>query len=320
MAVVIGFLLRRLIATVLVLIGVSILVFLIMQLVPGDPVRTMLGQAATAQRVAEVRHQLGLDRSLVVQYLDYVGGVLHGDLGQSLTLSQPVSSILFPKLGNTMILTAGSLVICLAIGIPLGILAGTRQYSVLDRGSMFVALAGASVPVYWAGLVIINVFALQLGWFPTSGMHDTRDPGGFGDVLTHLVLPAVAAAVVPTAVVARMARGSMVEALHGEHVRMLRASGVPERLVIWKHTLRNVLPPVVNIVGLQIGYLLGGVIFVEVVFNWPGLGGQLYTSITSGDMPMIQAGVLFIALVFVVVNLVTDIAVALLDPRTRKAA
>ncbi|HTF54812.1 MAG TPA: ABC transporter permease [Pseudonocardia sp.] len=316
----VGFLVRRLLSTVLVLIGVSILVFLIMQLVPGDPVRSMLGQAATAERVTEVRHQLGLDRPLIVQYLDWILGVLHGDLGQSLTLSQPVSSILFPKLGNTMILAGGSLLICLVIGVPLGMVAARRQYSVVDRGSMFVALGGASVPVYWAGLVIINIFALKLGWFPTSGMYDTRNPGGFEDVLVHLVLPSVAAAVVPTAVVARMARGSMVEALHADHVQMLRASGVPERLVIWKHTLRNILPPVVNIVGLQAGYLLGGVIFVEVVFNWPGLGGQLYTSITAGDMPMIQAGVLFIALVFVVVNLVTDVAVALLDPRTRKEA
>ena len=315
-----GFLLRRLGSTLLVLIGVSVLVFLIMQLVPGDPVRTMLGMSATAERVAEVRHSLGLDRSLPAQYLHWMSGVLRGDLGQSLTLSQPVSAILFPKLANTVILAAGSLLLCLLIGVPLGILAGTRQYSVLDRGSMFVTLAGASVPVYWAALVIVNIFALQLGWFPTSGMHDTRNPGGFTDVLQHLVLPAVAAAVVPTAVIARMARGSMVEALQGDHVRMLRASGVPERLVIWKHTLRNILPPVVNILGLQIGYLLGGVIFVEVVFNWPGLGGQLHTSISAGDMPMIQAGVLFIAFVFVIVNLITDIAVALLDPRTRRAA
>src|SRR3982074_1878089 len=208
-----GFLLRRLGSTLLVLIGVSVLVFLIMQLVPGDPVRTMLGMSATAERVAEVRHSLGLDRSLPAQYLHWMSGVLRGDLGQSLTLSQPVSAILFPKLANTVILAAGSLLLCLLIGVPLGILAGTRQYSVLDRGSMFVTLAGASVPVYWAALVIVNIFALQLGWFPTSGMHDTRNPGGFTDVLQHLVLPAVAAAVVPTAVIARMARGSMVEAL-----------------------------------------------------------------------------------------------------------
>jgi peptide/nickel transport system permease protein len=317
---VIGFLLRRLGWTLLILIGVSVLVFLLMQLVPGDPVRTMLGTAATGERVEEVRHQLGLDRALPIQYLDYVAGVLHGELGQSLVLSQPVSAILFPKLLNTVILSAGSLLICLLVGIPLGVIAGARQYSWFDRGSMFLSLAGASVPVYWAALVVISVFALQFGWFPTSGMYDTRDPGGFGDVLYHLVLPAVAAALVPTAVIARMARGSMVEALHGDHVRMLRASGVPERLVIWRHALRGVMPPVVNIVGLQVGYLLGGIIFVEVVFNWPGLGGQLYTSITAGDMPMIQSGVLFIALVFVLVNLITDVAVALLDPRTRKAA
>jgi peptide/nickel transport system permease protein len=316
----IGFLLRRLGWTVLILIGVSVLVFLLMQLVPGDPVRTMLGMAATGERVEEVRHQLGLDRSLPIQYLDYVAGVLHGELGQSLVLSQPVSSILFPKLLNTVILSAGSLLICLLVGIPLGVLAGARQYSLFDRGSMFISLAGASVPVYWAALVVVSIFALQLGWFPTSGMYDTRNPGGLADVLHHLVLPAAAAAVVPTAVIARMARGTMVEALQGDHVRMLRASGVPERSVIWRHALRGIMPPVVNIVGLQVGYLLGGIIFVEVVFNWPGLGGQLYTSITAGDMPLIQSGVLFIALVFVLVNLITDVTVALLDPRTRKAA
>jgi peptide/nickel transport system permease protein len=316
----IGFLLRRLGWTVLILIGVSVLVFLLMQLVPGDPVRTMLGMAATGERVEEVRHQLGLDRSLPIQYLDYVAGVLRGELGQSLVLSQPVSSILFPKLLNTVILSAGSLLICLLVGIPLGVLAGARQYSLFDRGSMFISLAGASVPVYWAALVVVSIFALQLGWFPTSGMYDTRNPGGLADVLHHLVLPAAAAAVVPTAVIARMARGTMVEALQGDHVRMLRASGVPERSVIWRHALRGIMPPVVNIVGLQVGYLLGGIIFVEVVFNWPGLGGQLYTSITAGDMPLIQSGVLFIALVFVLVNLITDVTVALLDPRTRKAA
>jgi peptide/nickel transport system permease protein len=316
----IGFLLRRLGWTLVILIGVSVLVFLLMQLVPGDPVRTMLGTAATGERVEEVRHQLGLDRSLPVQYLDYVTGVLHGELGQSLVLSQPVSAILFPKLLNTVILSAGSLLICLLVGIPLGVLAGARQYSLFDRGSMFISLAGASVPVYWAALVVVSIFALQLGWFPTSGMYDTRNPGGLADVLHHLVLPAAAAAVVPTAVIARMARGTMVEALQGDHVRMLRASGVPERSVIWRHALRGIMPPVVNIVGLQVGYLLGGIIFVEVVFNWPGLGGQLYTSITAGDMPLIQSGVLFIALVFVLVNLITDVTVALLDPRTRKAA
>jgi len=175
------------------------------------------------------------------------------------------------------------------------------------------------VPVYWAALVVVSIFALDLGWFPTSGMYDVRNPGGLGDLLLHLVLPAATAAVVPMAVIARLTRSVMVEALQQDHVRMLRANGVPERRIVWRHTLRNAMPPIVNIIGLQVGYLLGGVIFIEVVFSWPGLGGQLYTSITANDMPIIQAGVLFIALVFVVVNLVADIVVAMLDPRTREA-
>jgi peptide/nickel transport system permease protein len=314
-----GYLLRRAGSTVLVLLGVSLLVFLIMQLVPGDPARTLLGTSATAEAVAEVRHDLGLDRPLAEQYLNYLGGLLQGDLDNSLVMAQPVSEIVFPKLLNTIILAAGALVICLVIGVPLGVLAATRQYSLFDRAAMLLSLAGASVPVYWAALVVVGIFALDLGWFPTSGMYDVRNPGGLGDLLLHLVLPAVTAAVVPMAVIARLTRSVMVEALQQDHVRMLRANGLPERRIIWRHTLRNAMPPIVNIVGLQVGYLLGGVIFIEVVFSWPGLGGQLYTSITANDMPIIQAGVLFIALVFVVVNLVADIVVAMLDPRTREA-
>ncbi|WP_100499295.1 ABC transporter permease [Geodermatophilus chilensis] len=314
-----GYLLRRLGGMVLVLLGVSLLVFLIMQLVPGDPARTLLGPTATAEAIAAVRQDLGLNQPLVNQYLDYLGGLLRGDLNNSLVMAQPVTEIVFPKLGNTIILAAGALVICLVVGVPLGVLAATRQYSLFDRGAMFLSLAGASVPVYWAALVAISIFALQLGWLPTSGMYDVRNPGGFGDLLLHLVLPAATAAVVPTAVIARLTRSVMVEALQQDHIRMLRANGVSERQIVWRHALRNALPPIVNIVGLQVGYLLGGVIFIEVVFSWPGLGGQLYTSITANDMPIIQAGVLFIAVVFVVVNLVADIVVALLDPRTREA-
>lgn len=313
------YLLRRGASTILVLLGVSLLVFLIMQLVPGDPARTLLGTSATAESLAEVRAELGLDQPLAQQYLSYLGGLLQGDLSNSLVMARPVSEIVFPKLWNTIILSAGALVICLVVGVPLGVLAATRQYSLFDRVAMLLSLTGASVPVYWAALVVVSVFALDLGWFPTSGMYDVRNPGGIGDLLRHLVLPAATAAVVPLAVIARLTRSVMVEALQQDHVRMLRANGVPERAIVWRHTLRNALPPIVNIVGLQVGYLLGGVIFIEVVFSWPGLGGQLYTSITANDMPIIQAGVLFIALVFVIVNLVADVVVALLDPRTREA-
>lgn len=309
---------RRAIAAILTLLGVTALTFLLMQMVPGDPVRTSLGMGATKEAVDELTHNLGLDRPLVVQYADYVANLVSGDLGESLTKSSPVASLLFPKLVNTIILTAGSLLLCLLIGVPLGVLAGRWQYSLIDRVSMFISLAGASVPVYWAGLVLVYIFSIKLGVLPTSGKEDLRGDGGLVDLLAHLILPALTAAVVPLAVIARMARGAMVEALQGDHIKMLRASGLPEHKVVWKHAFRNILPPVVNVIGLQVGYLLGGVIFVEVVFAWPGLGLQLYTDITSGDMPMLQAGIFFVALVFVVVNLLTDVSVALLDPRTRK--
>jgi peptide/nickel transport system permease protein len=183
---------------------------------------------------------------------------------------------------------------------------------------MMISLAGASVPVYWFGLLLIGIFAIGLGWLPTSGMYNPRFPGGVGDLSAHLILPAIAAALVPLAVIARMTRSVMIDILQQDYIRTLRASGLATTSVLWRHALRNALPPIVNIIGLQVGYLLGGVVFVEVVFGWPGLGQQLYTSITQRDIPVVQAGVLFIALAFVIINLFADVAVGLLDPRTRR--
>lgn len=310
--------LGRVLSTALVLLGVSLIVFLLLQLVPGDPARVVLGAGATAASVAAVRAELGLDKPLPVQFLDYLGGLLTGDLGRSLTANQDVTTLLVPRFENTLVLTGAALLVCVVVGIPLGILAARQQYGIFDRIAMFVTLAGASVPVYWFGLVLIGIFALGAGWFPTSGMYNTRNPGGVPDVLQHLVLPAVSAALVPLAVIARMTRSVFVDVLQQDYVRTLRASGLSEAAVLWRHGLRNALPPIVNVVGLQVGYLLGGVIFVEVVFGWPGLGQQLYTSITQRDLPVVQAGVLFVALAFVLVNLVADIAVGLLDPRSRR--
>ncbi|MCI2421675.1 ABC transporter permease [Saccharopolyspora sp. K220] len=309
---------RRLLSTVLVLLGVSLIVFLLLQLVPGDPARTILGSGATGESVAAVRAELGLDKPLPVQFLDYLGGLLHGDLGRSLTVNKPVTEIMVPRFWNTIILTAAALLLCVVIGVPLGILAARKPNSVFDRVVGFSWLAGASVPVFWFGLVLIGLFSIQLGWFPTSGMYNPRHPGGIEDLLTHLLLPAVAAALVPLAVVARMARSVLLEVLQQDYIRTLRAAGLSEGSVLWRHGLRNALPPIVTVLGLQVGYLLGGVVFVEVVFGWPGLGQQLYTSITQRDLPIVQAGVLFIAAAFVLINLLADIAVGLLDPRTRK--
>lgn len=309
----------RLFSAALVLFGVSLVVFLLLQLVPGDPAVTILGSGATASAVAELRSELGLDRALPIQFFDYLGGLLQGDLGRSLTVNAPVTDIMVPRFVNTMILTGAALLLCIVIAVPLGVIAAHKQYSLFDRMSMVISMAGASVPVYWFGLLLIGVFAITLGWLPTSGMYDPRFPGGVGDLLAHLVLPAVAAALVPLAVIARMTRSVMIDILAQDYIRTLRASGLSTSSVLWRHALRNALPPIVNITGLQVGYLLGGVVFVEVVFGWPGLGQQLYTSITQRDIPVVQAGVLFIALAFVIINLVADMAVGLLDPRTRRA-
>jgi len=308
----------RLLSTVLVLFGVSLIVFLMLQLVPGDPAVTILGSGATADTVAALRAELGLDRSLPMQFFDYLGGLLQGDLGRSLTINAPVTDIMLARFGNTLILTAAALVLCILIAVPLGVIAAHKQYGVFDRASMVISLAGASVPVYWFGLLLIGAFAITLRWLPTSGMYNPRFPGGLADLLAHLILPAIAAALVPLAVIARMTRSVMIDILQQDYIRTLRASGLSTSSVLWRHALRNALPPIVNIIGLQVGYLLGGVVFVEVVFGWPGLGQQLYTSITQRDIPVVQAGVLFIALAFVIINLIADVGVSLLDPRTRK--
>jgi peptide/nickel transport system permease protein len=309
---------RRVLSTVLVLLGVSVVVFLLVQLVPGDPARTILGAGATAKSLAAVRAQLGLDQPLFLQFTNYLGGLLTGDFGRSLTINTPVTDVILPRFENTIILSGAALLICVGVGVPLGLIAAKKQYSIFDRLAMFISLTGASIPVYWFSLMLIGFFGLQLNWFPTSGMYDSRNPGGFSDLLSHLMLPAVAAALVPLAVVARMTRSVTVEILSQDYIRTLRASGISENAILWRHGLRNALPPIVTVIGLQVGYLLGGVIFVEVVFGWPGLGQQLFTSITQRDMPVIQAGVLFIAFVFVLVNLLTDISVGVLDPRSRK--
>lgn len=313
------FALKRVGSALLVLLGVTVIVFLLLQLVPGDPARAILGQGATEDAVAQLREELGLNASLAAQYTSYLGGLFTGDLGTSISQGMPVVDLLLPKLGNTLILAGAALVIAVGLGVPLGVIAAKHQGGWFDRIAMALSLGGASAPVYWAGLVGVAVFSLNLGWVPTGGMYNARAPGGFGDLLAHLVLPAIVAALVPLAVIARLTRAEVIEALSGDYVTVLRASGISERVLLWKHVLRNALPSLVGIIGLQIGYLLGGVIFVEVVFQWPGLGQQLYTAITANDLPIVQAGVLFVAASFVLLNLISDLLTAILDPRAKAA-
>ncbi|MFO1035298.1 MAG: ABC transporter permease [Geminicoccaceae bacterium] len=307
----------RLLHALPVLLGVTLVVFVSMQLIPGDAARTILGYAATEERVQALREQLGLNRPWPIQYVIWLCNLLQGDLGRSITMQVPVRAVILDKIGNSLILMLASFVLVVVFGLLLGIIAGASHRKLQDRATVGLLLVFASVPPFWLGLVLLYIFGLQLRWFPISGMYTIGGGGGLLDLLRHLVLPAVTTAVSSLAVVARVTRGGMIDSLQQPYVLAARARGYSRRLIVWGEALRNVLPTFVNISGLQIGYLFGGVIFSEVVFNWPGLGLQLYNAIVQRDVPVIQGCVLAVAIVFVVGNLISDVLVYALDPTRR---
>lgn len=309
---------RRLLLLGPLLFGVSVVVFLIMHLSPGDPAVLMLGQDATPAAVAKLRGELGLSDPLPVQYVKWVGRIASGNLGRSLWTTRPVLEEVLEKFVATLILTAASLCISVPFGIALGVLGAVTRGTVLDAALTLLAIAGLSLPVFWIGLVLMVTFSLHLGWFPALGM--TSPAGGTGtDVLYHLVLPAVTLAMPSLAIIARITRTSTVDALGKEHVRTAVAKGLPPRLVMVKHALNNGLIPIITVVGLQVGQLLGGAVLTETVFAWPGLGTLLIRGILARDFPLVQGAVLFVATVFVLVNLLVDLAYAYIDPRIHHA-
>lgn len=307
----------RIAAILPILFGVSVFIFLLMHLAPGDVTSTMLGPMASDEAKAQLRVALGLDHSLPFQYFKWLGNVLQGDLGKSLTTTRPVTDMVLPRFGNTVILTVASMILAMAIGFGVGMYAAARSFSIFDRVSMSATLVVGSTPPFWLGLILVLLLALDVRLFPATGMVSITGNGGVWDVLRHLVLPALATAAAPAAIITRMIRSSMLEVLNQGYIRVARAKGVPRRRILWRHALRNALPPIATISGLQLGYLLGGALFTEVVFAWPGLGNQLYYAITARDVPVVQGAVLLIALVFVLVNLAIDILNAFLDPRVR---
>jgi len=307
----------RIAAILPILFGVSVFIFLLMHLAPGDVTSTMLGPMASDEAKAQLRVALGLDQSLPFQYFKWLGNVLQGDLGKSLTTTRPVTDMVLPRFGNTVILTVASMILAMAIGFGVGMYAAARSFSIFDRVSMSATLVVGSTPPFWLGLILVLLLALDVRLFPATGMVSITGNGGVWDVLRHLVLPALATAAAPAAIITRMIRSSMLEVLNQGYIRVARAKGVPRRRILWRHALRNALPPIATISGLQLGYLLGGALFTEVVFAWPGLGNQLYYAITARDVPVVQGAVLLIALVFVLVNLAIDILNAFLDPRVR---
>ena len=311
------FLARRLLHLGPVLLGVSLIVFLVLHLAPGDPAEVMLGANANKEDLASLRTQLGLDQPLHVQYFTWISHVARGDLGRSLWMKRPVLGEVLERLKATILLTGSALLLSTVGGIALGIASATRANSLLDRLSGVASLFGASMPVFWLGIVLMVIFSLWLGWLPASGMYAPYGGGGLRDLLSHLILPAVTLAAASVTIIARLTRATMLETLGQDYVRTARAKGLGERMVVWRHALKNALIPIVTVVGVQAGYLLGGAVLTETVFAWPGVGTLVVQGILARDMPLVQGGVLVIALSFVLVNLLVDTLYAWLDPRIK---
>ncbi|BCO30413.1 peptide ABC transporter permease [Thiohalobacter sp. COW1] len=301
---------RRLLSTAVVVLGVVVLVFLLIHLIPGDPVDVMLGEAATAADREALRHQLGLDRPLTAQLGDYLGGLARGDLGQSLQQRRPIVELLAERIPATLELALAALAFTLVLALPLGLLAAVRRNSGWDRGAMAFSLLGVSIPNFWLGPLLILLFAVGLGWLPVSG----RDAPG------ALILPALTLGLSLAAVLSRMVRSSVLEVLGEDFIRSAYARGLSTRQVLTRHALPNALLPVITVLGLQLGTLLAGAVITEVVFGWPGLGSLTIEAIQGRDYPLVQACVLLISLSYVLVNMLTDLLYAGIDPRIRLGA
>ena len=284
---------------------------------PGDPAEIMLGSQATQEDVARLRAALGLDEPLPMQYVRWMGHVLQGDLGRSIRMRQPVLGEVLIRFRATLLLTATALLLSTVGGVTLGVLSASRPNSMVDRLSTVGSIFGASMPSFWLGLVLMVCFSLWLGWLPASGMYSAHGGGGLGDLLAHLALPAITLAAASMTIIARLTRSTLLDILRQDFVRTARAKGLVERAVVLRHALRNALIPTVTVVGVQAGYLLGGAIFTETVFAWPGVGTLMIQGILARDFPLVQGCVLVIALVFVFFNLAVDLLYAVLDPRIR---
>ena len=327
------YVIKRLLQIIPVVLGVTLIAFALIHLAPGDPVRTMLGQHATQQEIDEIRAKYGLDQPLYVQYFIWLGDVLHGDLGRSILSHEQVTTEIASRFPNTIELAIAAMIFAVLIGVVAGIISATKQYSVADYSVMGLALFGISMPVFWLGIMLMMIFGVFLGWLPIGGRIDLLIPfqriTGFMvidsiitvngaaliSVLRHLILPAIALGTIPMAIIARTTRSSMLEVLRQDFIRTERAKGLSERKVIYKHAIRNAMVPVVTVIGLNFGLLLSGAILTETVFSWPGVGRLVVDSVYARDYPLVIGCILVFALVFVIVNLITDLLYTYIDPR-----
>lgn len=307
-------LMRRVLATFPTLLGVVVVVFMTVHFIPGDPVSAVLGDRATPEQVARTRQDLGLDQPLVAQFFDYLARLFQGDLGVSIHSRESVASQIVARLPATATLATAGVILSVLIGVPLGILGATLRGGVADFMTLVISTVGVAAPSFWIALLLSSAFAVNLGWLPSIG---AGEPGDLGSILAALVLPATALGLSGMALVARMTRSSMLDVLGEDYVRTARAKGVTERTVIYKHALRNAAIPIVTVIGLNFGHLLGGTIVMETVFARPGLGSLLLNAILGRDYPVVQGVTLVIAVAFILVNLCTDLTYAFFDPRLK---
>lgn len=326
---------RRMLQLIPVLLGMTLVVFFIIRAIPGDPAQVILGQQATKEAVEALTKQLGLDQPWYVQYFEYVKGLLQGDLGNSIRTNSPISEEIWPYFAATLELSIVALLIAVIIGVNAGIISAWFQNSWFDYTAMIIALIGVSIPVFWLGLMEQWIFAIQWELLPTTGRENIRNPvdaitnlylldtllngrtDQFVEVFKHLVLPGIALGTIPMAIIARMTRSSMLEVMRSDYIRTARAKGLSMFWVVYKHSLKNAVIPVLTVIGLQAGLLLGGAILTETIFGWPGIGRYIYDAIAFRDYPVIQSGILVVATMFIFINLVVDLLYAAVDPRIK---
>ena len=309
--------LRRIGQLVLVLVGDSILTFALLALIPGDPAQAILGSYATPKNLADLRAQMHLDQPLVNQYVAWMGHALTGNLGVSYSLDRPVVGVVLGRLGATLLLAAAAFVVCVLLGLFSGLVASFWHGRWQDRLTTVTALVGLSTPTFWLAMLLVLVFSVSLGWFPSSGMVSPYGGGSLADRLRHLLLPALALGLVASGVIARITRSSMLDVLGEDYLRTARAKGLAERTVVLKHAFKNGLVAIVPVIGVQVGFLLGGAVYIETIFDWPGIGSMLVTAIQKRDILLVQGGVLVVAVAYALINLAADLVQALIDPRIR---
>ena len=313
-----SYILKRLLAVVPVLFGLTVIAFAIMAAIPGDPATAILGSYATPENVEKLNRDLGLDKPLPQQYAIWLGNILQGDFGRSYTLNRPVIDEVLERFNATLVLAGAAMLLCSFFGLIAGIVSAVRQFGWADRLITFVVLIGISVPSFWLGLMLILVFAVNLQWLPASGMYAIYGGGDLPDLLKHLVLPAITLSVVATGVIARLTRAAMLEVLRQDYIRTARAKGLTERRVIYRHAFKAALVSVIPVLGVQAGFVIGGAVYIETVFQWPGIGAMLVKAITTRDLLLVQGGVLVVAVAYLLFNLLADVLQSLLDPRLRR--